>query len=283
MTLRVRPAHPEDWLSVETLNHASRRALPKLWWWEEYLAEDVFVVVEDGRAVVGSLFAWPDESSVAWVRLANLRDSVDAHEWFDVALPPVIDGLRRRGARSMAWMDFCDWAAPHLNRRGFTPLTDVETLAKLDHNLPTADHSGARPRAARQEDLSAVVAVDAAAFTAHWRYGWATMHRRLNTSPVFIVAELGCEVVGYAEGELRPPTAHLNRVAVHPLHQEHGIGALLVRDVLLRFWRGGADKVTLNTQAFNQRARRLYRSLGFEPTGERVTAWELRLRGSPEG
>ena len=129
MTLRVRSARPDDWLIVETLNRASRRALPKLWWWDEYLMEDVFVVVEQARAVVGALFAWPDESPVAWVRLASLQDGIDVDEWFRVALPPVLDGLRRRGARSLAWMDYWGWAAPCLSGRGFVPLTDVETLA----------------------------------------------------------------------------------------------------------------------------------------------------------
>jgi ribosomal-protein-alanine N-acetyltransferase len=275
--LRVRVARPDDWLAVETLNHASRRALPKLWWWEEYLTEDVFLVVEDGHGMVGALFAWPDDSPVAWVRLAILQDSIDADEWFDAALPRVIDSLRRRGATNLAWMDFWDWAAPHLKRRGFTPLTDVETLIKFDCDLPVAGYSEVRARPARAEDLLTIVAIDAAAFSAHWRYSRSTVRRRLATSPVFVVAELGHEVVGYAEGELRPPIAHLNRVAVHPAHQECGIGALLVRNVLRRFWRGGANQVTLNTQAYNHRARRLYRSLGFQPTGESVTAWELRF------
>jgi ribosomal-protein-alanine N-acetyltransferase len=239
--------------------------------------EDVFVVVEQARAVVGALFAWPDESPVAWVRLASLQDGIDVDEWLRVALPPVLDGLRRRGARSLAWMDYWGWAAPYLSGRGFGPLTDVETLAKLSQDLPIADHSEANVRPARQEDLAAIMGVDAAAFTPHWRYGQATMSRRLSTSPLFIIAEMGSEVVGYAEGDLRPPTAHLNRVAVHPLHQEHGIGSVLMRGALRRLWRGGAQQVTLNTQANNRRARRLYRRLGFEPTGERVTAWELRL------
>lgn len=281
MSLMVRAARPNDRLSVETLNQSSRRALPKLWWWEEYLAEDTFVVVEHGRAMVGALFAWPDESPIAWVRLANLRDTVDVDEWFDVALPPVIAGLRRRGVHSLAWMDFWDWAAPSLTGRGFAPLTDVETLAKSDCDLPASNHTEARVRSAGQNDLAAVTTVDSAAFGPHWRYGQATMSRRLKASPLFIVAELGHQIVGYAEGELRPPTAHLNRVAVHPLHQDRGIGALLMRNVLRRSWQGGALQVTLNTQAYNRRARRLYRWFGFEPTGERVTAWELRLAPSP--
>ena len=45
--------------------------MPKLWWWEEYLAEDLFVVVEQIGVVVGALFAWADDSPVAWVRVGG--------------------------------------------------------------------------------------------------------------------------------------------------------------------------------------------------------------------
>jgi RimJ/RimL family protein N-acetyltransferase len=51
----------------------------------------------------------------------------------------------------------------------------------------------------------------------------------------------------------------------------------LLRDALRAFWRRGARQVTLNTQVDNHRSRRLYRRFGFEPTGDVVTAWELRI------
>jgi GNAT superfamily N-acetyltransferase len=262
---------------IETLNHACRRALPRLWWWEEYLAEDVFVVVEHGRAVVGALLAWPDVPAVAWVRLASLRDSIDVGEWLDVALPPVIKALQRRGSRVLAWMDFSDWAAPHLRERGFTQLTGIQTLAKSDQRLPAAYARDACVRPATDDDFASIVTVDTAAFTPYWRYGPATIRRRMDASSLFLVTEVASEVVGYAEGEIRSTAAHLNRVAVHPGHQGRGIGTQLTRAALHGFWGQGAYHITLNTQADNQRSRRLYRRLGFESTGENVTAWELRL------
>jgi ribosomal-protein-alanine N-acetyltransferase len=277
VTLIARASVQTDWLPIETLNRASRRALPKLWWWEEYLSEELFVVVEQGRVVVGALFAWPDDSPVAWVRLASLLDSVSAEEWLDAALPPLLRVLRSRGARRLAWMDYWEWAGPHLASRGFAPLTDVETMAKTDRVLPPASQLAATVRPAGTDDIAAIASVDVSAFTPHWRYSQATIAQRFRASPLFIVAEIDGAIVGYAEGDIRSPTAHLNRVAVHPHHQEQGIGALLAQHALRGFWQGGADQVTLNTQTNNQRARRLYRRLGFKPTGERATAWELAL------
>jgi ribosomal-protein-alanine N-acetyltransferase len=215
---------------------------------------------------------------VAWVRLASLIDTVSIEAWLDATLPPVASALTTRGAHSLAWMDYWDWAGPHLCARGFLPLTDVETMAKADDNLPPAPAPTATVRLAHYEDLAAVSDVDAAAFSPHWRNSRATIRRRFEASPLFLVVEREGRIVGYAEGDIRPPAAHLNRVAVHPLQQGKGIGTLLTVEMLQGFWCRGARRVTLNTQAHNEPGHRLYRRLGFTLTGERATAWELDLQ-----
>jgi len=275
--MEVRRTHPNDWPDIEALNQRARRALPQLWWWEEHLTDDLFVVVERKGVVAGALFAWPDESPVAWVRLAALDDALGVDEWLDLVLPPVLDGLRRRGTRSLAWMDYGGWAGPNLRVRGFTSLAEVVTLAKSDRALPDVSAAGARVRPVSDADIPAVAAVDRVAFIPHWRHSETTMHRRAAMASHFAVAEVAGEVVGYAEGDLCLPAAHLNRIAVHPAHQGRGIGALLLRDVLRALWRSGAERVTLNTQSDNRFSRRLYRRFGFEPTGDVMTTWELQL------
>ena len=277
MSIKVRRACPDDLLAVEALNRRARRVLPQLWWWEEHLTDDLFIIVEQEGSVVGVLFAWPDESPVAWVRLATLDDALDIDEWLDLALPPVLDGLRRHGARKLAWMDYGGWAGPHLRARDFTPLVEVMTLVKLDRALPRADATPARVRPASDADIPAIVAVDRAAFTAHWWHSEATMRRRAATSSHFAVAQVAGEVVGYAAGKLCLPAAHLNRIAVQLAHQGHGIGALLLRDAIRDLWQQGAERITLNTQSDNRYSHRLYRRFGFEPTGDCVTTWELQL------
>lgn len=278
MSMEARRSCPDDWLAVKALNQRARRTLPRLWWWKEHLADDVFIVVEREGIVVGALFAWPDESPVAWVRLAALDDGLDIGAWLDLALPLVLDGLRHRGTQALAWMEYGAWAGPYLRARGFKPLTEVITLAKSDRALPDASAADARLRPASDADVLAVVAVDRAAFTPHWWHSKDIMRRRTAASSHFAVAEMAGEVVGYAEGELREhAVVHLNRIAVHPAHQGYGIGALLLRDALHAFWKHGAERVTLNTQTDNHFSQRLYYRFGFEPTGDVMTAWELQL------
>ena len=277
MSMEVREACPDDWLAVTTLNQRARRASPQIWWWEEHLTNDLFIVIERKGDVVGALFAWPDESPVAWVRLAALDDALNIDEWLNLVLPPILEGLRHHGAQELAWMDYGGWAGPHLRTRGFTPLTEVITLVKLDRALPRANAINASVRPASDVDIPAIMAVDRAAFTSHWWHSEATMRRRAAVSSHFAVAEVAGEVVGYADGELRLPVAHLNRIAVHPAHQGHGIGALLLRAAIRDFWQHEAEQVTLNTQSNNRYSQRLYRRFGFGPAGDLMIAWELQL------
>jgi ribosomal protein S18 acetylase RimI-like enzyme len=152
------------------------------------------------------------------------------------------------------------------------------TLNKLDRALPDTISTHARLRLASDADIPAVVAVDRAAFTPHWWHSEATLHRSTAASSYFAVAELAGGVVGHAEGVLHLPTAHINRIAVHPDHQSHGIGTLLLHNALPTLWQYGAERVTLNTQTDNHYSQRLYRRFGFEPTGDLVSAWELHVQ-----
>lgn len=277
MDTKARRTRPGDWPAIEALRHKACRKLPQLWWWEEHLADDLFIVIERDGNIAGALFAWPDEPPVAWVRMAALDDELDTDEWLDLALSPVLAGLRRRGTQKLAWMDYDGWAGPHLETHGFKRLTKVITLAKFDRTLPETNATDAYLRPTSDADIPAIAAVDRAAFTPHWWHSEFTLLRRTAASPHCVVAEVADQVVGYVEGNLRLPAAHLNRIAVHPICQGRGVGALLLCDALRAFWRLGAERVSLNTQTDNRYSRQLYRRFGFEPTGDTVTAWELEL------
>lgn len=274
--MKARQARPADWKAVEALCSEARYKLPQMWRWEEQLAAESAVVVEGDGAVVGAIFAWSDGSPVAWVRMAALNDAVGIGEWLDAALPSVLAGLRRSEATALAWMDYGGWAGPYLRKRGFKPLIDVVTMAKFDRQTPRLNETHARLRLGSDADIPAVVAVDRVAFTPHWWHGEDTVRRHVAAAAHFAVAELDGRIVGHAVGELRRQAAHLSRIAVHPAHHGHGIGAALLRDALRAFWRQGAERVTLNTQSDNRGSQRLYRRFGFEMTGDYTTVWELR-------
>ena len=279
--LRVRSACLDDWANIEMLYQHARRRTPRLWWWEEYLHHPLFLVVEQRDTLVGALFAWADESPVAWVRLAVLADSLPLDRWFDAVLPVLIDrGQRFQGSQTLAWMDYDDWAADALHQRGFLRWEEVITLEVTLPHKDVESTSDVMLRPATHADLDALVEIDHAAFLPHWWQSSQTMARHLAASAYFSVAcEKGTQqVVAYIAGGRQGDTrAHINRIAVHPDWQGFGIGARLMRSALITFHQSGVRTVSLNTQRSNRRAQRLYHQLGFRPTGDTTTVWTLDL------
>lgn len=275
--MRVRETHAFDWPAIDALTKEARFTTPALWRWEAYLTDKGFVVVEVDRRIEGALLACSEESPVAWMRLAAVSDALDVGRWLDISLPPVLSHLRTLNVRELAWMDCGGWAGPVLETHGFRPTAEVITLAKPDRTAPQLDPLPVTLRPAKKGDFGGLVAIDRKAFNPMWWHSEASIRRRAAAASCFTVAERGGEVIGYAERELFPPRAHLNRIAIDPDYQGEGIGALLLKHVLVSSWKGGAETVSLNTQRSNRRSRRLYDRFGFEATGDAVTVWALSL------
>ena len=275
--MRVRKTHRRDRSEIHALVSRARHTSPALWNWEAHLTDGGFAVVEEGGRIEGALLASSDASPSAWVRLAAVGDTLDVGEWLDGSLPLVLTHLRALGRNELTWMDHERWAGPFLRPRGFAPLTDVITLTKTDHSMPVTRDPRIRLRPASPADFGAICAIDRSAFTPTWWRSEASVKRRAKTTSRFTVAECRGRVVGYAERELHFPTAHLNRLAVHPRDQRQGIGALLLKRALVLLWEKGVDAVSLNTQQSNHQSRRLYDRFGFRPTGDSATVWVMRL------
>ncbi len=79
--------------------------------------------------------------------------------------------------------------------------------------------------------------------------------------------------VSTAEGGM---AALLEDVIVRPGHRGRGTGSALLRHVLAEARKQGALRVTLLTDAQNERAQALYAKLGFEPSS--MAAMRLRWR-----
>jgi ribosomal-protein-alanine N-acetyltransferase len=273
----TRNARADDWLAIHALIQRARFSSAGLWPWETYLADEGFLVTEVKGNVEGALLASTDASPVAWIRLAVVSQSLPVASWLDLSLPTILQHLRDLGAEQLTWMDHGGWAGRPLTKRGFLLETEVITLIKIDRQLPEVDRPPVALRLASNADFAALSAIDRAAFRPTWWRSETSMRRRVAGSSCFTVAQFGDEIVGYTESELRPPVAHLNRIAVEPTYQGRGIGAFLLAHTLTSLWNRGAETVSLNTQRWNHRSRRLYDRFGFEMTGDSVAVWARRL------
>ncbi|MCC6875200.1 MAG: GNAT family N-acetyltransferase [Sandaracinaceae bacterium] len=93
------------------------------------------------------------------------------------------------------------------------------------------------------------------------------------TDLIELVARRGGQLAGHASLRVLRPAycRHVGLLAlgVHPEHQRRGVGRALMEALIERARSIGLRRLELNVRADNDRARALYRSLGFEEEGRR--------------
>lgn len=141
-----------------------------------------------------------------------------------------------------------------------------ERLHLLAHDL----HDVAPPppselRRGRRADRAAALVVDGRSFDSFWRLDDAGFEEALGATPSsrFRVAALEDRVVAYAISGRAGARGFLQRLAVDPDHQGHGLGRALALDSLRWLKRRGVDRAMVNTQEHNDSALSLYQRLGF--------------------
>ncbi|MBN1954218.1 MAG: GNAT family N-acetyltransferase [Anaerolineae bacterium] len=277
LSLTVRPAVAGDQEAIQLLLASTFSPFGQAWPWREYLGRDVFWVACCDGQLVGALLAWPDAGPVAWVRLAILAPGIGTGSWLDLTLPALSSPLRRCKARVLAWLDVGGWAGPALEGRGFRSSTQLLPLVKESRWLPSVGGAEAALRPVEREDLALLARIDRAAFSPPWWLSETTLDRLRQESVYFSLAEWAGRCAGYATAQLTAHGAHIGRLVVLPAAQGHGIGALLLRDLLDHLYAFGIAHVTLNTQQDNRASRRLYARFGFYPLGRRVAVWERQI------
>jgi ribosomal protein S18 acetylase RimI-like enzyme len=172
-------------------------------------------------------------------------------------------GLADRGYREAVTAALGPLEAQGFLLAGFEVHERLHLLARDLRDLPPAP--AAPLRRGRQRDRPAVLAVDGRAFSAFWRLDDAGLDEALAATPTsrFRVTEVDAVVVGYAVTGRAGRRGFLQRLAVEPDREGHGLGRALVLDGLGWLRRRGVDRVVVNTQEANQRALALYEQLGF--------------------
>jgi ribosomal-protein-alanine N-acetyltransferase len=172
------------------------------------------------------------------------------------------------------------WIRGALVENGFAEVDEVVSYARRNSRRLPGAAQPARLRPAGPADIDVVLEINAAAFDSLWRYDPATIITWLTTAEYAIIAELDGHPVGFslAANPLRGEYAQLIRVATHPAVQGRGIGRQLVTDAIRFAEESGCAGISLNTQASNGIARRLYQSLDFRPMPGPLAVLVLPLR-----
>lgn len=276
--ISTRPASANDRLILERLLGSANLIHNHLDWQppQDWLGQQPFRFALARDKVAGALAAPPDMPNVAWVRLMAVAHGYAAETVLDPLWAESLPTLRDLGIHQVNCMLLEGWLVPHLQRWGYYRFSDVVVLRRLP-NRPTPsipDLGSLHLRLARPGDLDALTVVDNAAFAAPWQYSRAVIQQALLQSSYVTVAELNGAVVGYQLSSGGRAGGHLARLAVWPQLQGHGIGRLLVGQVVEHFEKLGAPVITVNTQRDNNSSLAVYRAFGFDLTGEHYEVWQ---------
>ncbi len=157
-----------------------------------------------------------------------------------------------------------------------------ERLHLLQHDLvtiPPMPAIDAKLTRGHRWHYRAALEVDGRAFDGMWRLDLVSLKEAIDATPAsrFRLAKHGQRVVGYAVSGRSVDCGYLQRLAVDPDVEGHGIGTALVVDCLQWAKRHGVDAVSVNTQEGNTRAFALYERLGFVPVEPGLAVLEREL------
>jgi len=164
------------------------------------------------------------------------------------------------------------------HQAGFTEYIDLALMRKsLDDVGPPPSHLVIERD---NSDLSELLAIDVAAFSPFWRFNNGALEEAISaTSRSTTLTIQGGEgnPIAYAVVGFGSDISYLQRVAVDPSWQGHGMGRSLLRVAARKARAAGAKVLLLNTQVDNNAAIALYEDEGFAQLPEPLTL--LRVSG----
>ncbi len=167
------------------------------------------------------------------------------------------------------------WLISALQSVGFVEAEQIRFYVRAQKDLPAvAIETAMRPLA--ESDLDRVAQLDAETFVPLWHMGRAELLQLWFSSRIQL-AYAGDEILGYTatavhtfDDPQHAAEAQIVRLAVHPAHQNRGLGRQLLIDSLAYAHSQGAYRVQLTTQESNKRSQRLYESFQFRRQGQNV-------------
>lgn len=280
---QIQPAsHSASPARIQDLLFNSRRVATGLHWGEpaDWLREHPAwsrTIWRRGQ-LVGLLACTPPLHGASWLRLCALHDDVEALPTFCALWRQLRAALLGHAVREVCLIAGRQgWLRDCLPASGFSYSEAVVTLHRSLKHAPAPVTQDASIRLALDSDLDRLLALDAAAFPAHWRMSAAEMRQALRRAASFTVLVEGNKIHGFQITQGGGAEAHLARLAVAPGRQGQGLGALLLGNLIGRLRRRAIVDLTVNTQQHNRRSLGLYRRFGFRRNGRDYSVWSQQL------
>ncbi len=236
------------------------------------------VVIDSGSELWAFAIPGWNIDQTTWLRGIAIARGLDTTEAVSTLLPFLHNELSNQGIRTIFYAgdETTDrWLVPLLRVQDYIFETKVVVYEKHNLTIPDQGNPNVRLRPAALHDMDTIRTLDYACFEPQWRKDDIILTTALTTGPLFILAEMELDVVGYqvvgyayASSHFNGRLVHLVRIAVDPQHRGNAIGVRLLAEVVAFARAQGSYVITLNTQSYNLRAQNLYHWFGFTPSGE---------------
>ncbi|MFT3852050.1 MAG: GNAT family N-acetyltransferase [Ilumatobacteraceae bacterium] len=220
---------------------------------------------------------WSGDPTVAQLLLHHDRRALtadDVRRW--------CDELARRGFRGVRTGALYPRQAEPLSDAGFTV---IQRLALLEHRSPrdAARAPGVTQRLPVGAEPEAAT-VDRAAFGEVWSLDAVAIAEVRSATPRHRARAVydGRQLLAFAVSGRDNRLGFLQRLAVEPAAQRHGLGRRLVLDSLRWAGRWRASRVLVNTHVDNDPALALYESTGFVRLPDELVVLERAIAGDTE-
>ena len=126
-------------------------------------------------------------------------------------------------------------------------------------------------------DLKTIKDILILEFDDFWNYN-ILKEELQNENSSYIVAKLGCEVVGFAGMKIVIDEADIMNIVTKKTYRNHGIGTLLLKHLILLSNKLNLTSVSLEVNEENIIAIHLYEKFGFKNIGIRKNYYQNRNR-----
>lgn len=124
-------------------------------------------------------------------------------------------------------------------------------------------------------DLKTIKDILILEFDDFWNYN-ILKEELQNENSSYIVAKLGCEVVGFAGMKIVIDEADIMNIVTKKTYRNHGIGTLLLKHLILLSNKLNLTSVSLEVNEENIIAIHLYEKFGFKNIGIRKNYYQNR-------
>lgn len=244
----------------------------------DWIGSRPYLMIEKKGEILAALACPPELPEVAWIRLFSISPLINLDEAWQILLEAALVELSGDGETLIAALSLQNWFNELLERSKFEYVDDVVVLIWEKSEVllkPPANKINIRPM--YNEDLEIVEQIDHDAFDSIWKNSRESLELAYQQSLYTSVAEIEGEIIGYQFSTNSSMGGHLARLAVRRKMHGHGIGYLLVHDLLNHFSRQGVGRVTVNTQRKNTVSLALYSKAGFKITGESYRVYQKTI------